>query len=79
MTKQNIRKKTGLILLGIVLLYWMAVPVLPFMDIPHKTWIISALVVVGEIIFVIAIALLGKEYWGNIKKAVGRCFKSKNN
>lgn len=77
MTKQNIRKKTGLILLGIVLLYWMAVPVLLFMDIPHKTWIISALVVIGEIIFVIAIALLGKEYWGNIKKAVGRFFKSK--
>ncbi|MDV4128732.1 hypothetical protein CMT25_01060 [Elizabethkingia anophelis] len=77
MTKQNIRKKTGLILLGIVLLYWMAVPVLPFMDIPYKAWIISALVVVGEIIFVIAIALLGKEYWGNIKKAVGRFFKSK--
>ncbi|MDV2446722.1 hypothetical protein CMU93_04310 [Elizabethkingia anophelis] len=79
MTKQNIRKKTGLILLGIVLLYWMAVPVLPFMDIPHKAWIISALVVIGEIIFVIAIALLGKEYWENIKKAVGRFFKSKNN
>ncbi len=77
MTKQNIRKKTGLILLGIVLLYWMAVLVLPFMDIPYKAWIISALVVVGEIIFVIAIALLGKEYWGNIKKAVGRFFKSK--
>ncbi|OBS12868.1 hypothetical protein ATE49_03370 [Elizabethkingia miricola] len=74
MTKQNIRKKAGLILLGIVLLYWMAVPVLPFMDIPYKTWIISALVVIGEIIFVIAIALLGKEYWGNIKKAVGRFF-----
>ncbi len=77
MTKQNIRKKTGLILLGIVLLYWMAVPVLPFMDIPYKAWIISALVVIGEIIFVIAIALLGKEYWGNIKKAVDRFFKPK--
>lgn len=78
MTNQSIRKKTGLILLGFVLLYWIAVPILPFMDIPHKAWIVSGLVVIGEIIFVIAIALLGKEYWGNIK-AVSRFFKSKNN
>ena len=77
MTNQNIRKKTGLILLGFVLLYWMAVPILPFMDIPHKAWIISALVVIGEIIFVIAIALLGKRILGKYKKAVGRFFKSK--
>ncbi|MCT3673673.1 transporter suffix domain-containing protein [Elizabethkingia anophelis] len=79
MTNQSIRKKTGLILLGLVLLYWIAVPILPFMDIPHKAWIISALVVIGEIIFVIAIALLGKEYWGNIKKQLADFFNQKNN
>ncbi len=79
MTNQSIRKKTGLILLGFVLLYWITVPILSFMDISHKAWIISALVVIGEIIFVIAIALLGKEYWGNIKKAVSRFFLIKKN
>ena len=67
--KSKYKKETGLILLGFVLLYWIAVPILPFMDIPHKAWIISGLVVIGEIIFVIAIALLGKEYWGNIKSS----------
>lgn len=77
MTKQNIRKKIGFVLLGIVLLYWMAFPLLTFMDVPHKVWIISTLVVLGEIIFVIAIALLGKEYWENIKKAIVRLFKLK--
>ncbi len=79
MTNQSIRKKTGLILLGFVLLYWIAVPILPFMDIPHKAWIISGLVVIGEIIFVIAIALLGKEYWGNIKKQLADFLNQKNN
>ncbi|EQB90781.1 transporter suffix domain-containing protein [Elizabethkingia anophelis] len=79
MTNQSIRKKTGLILLGFVLLYWITVPILSFMDIPHKAWIISALVVIGEIIFVIAIALLGKEYWGNIKKQLADFLNQKNN
>ncbi|HEI9711335.1 TPA: transporter suffix domain-containing protein [Serratia marcescens] len=41
--------------------------VIPFLDIPYKIVVVSTLVVVGETLFVIAIALLGKEYWGQIK------------
>ena len=61
------RKKAGFSMLFVVLLYWLAFPVIPFLDIPYKIVVVSTLVVVGETLFVIAIALLGKEYWGQIK------------
>lgn len=61
------RKKLGLVLLGVVVLYWIVVPVIPFLDLPYKAAIIPAMVVLGEGLTLIAIALLGKEYWGRIK------------
>ena len=64
----NLKKKIGLVLLGIVLVYWIAFPVLPFLDIPNKLVVIPVVVVVGEVLMTIAIALLGKEYWADIKK-----------
>ncbi len=63
----NIRKRIGFVLLGIVIFCWIAVPILPFFKFPYKVIIISALLVGGEILFVITIALLGKEYWQKIK------------
>ncbi|HGO6077946.1 TPA: transporter suffix domain-containing protein [Burkholderia cenocepacia] len=77
-SKSNIRKKTGLALLGVVLLYWIAVPILPFASIPNKAFVIPALVVIGEIVFVAAVALLGKEYWAQIKGWVTRRLCRKN-
>ncbi|MDN7523552.1 transporter suffix domain-containing protein [Burkholderia orbicola] len=74
----NIRKKTGLALLGVVLLYWIAVPILPFTSIPNKAFVIPALVVIGEIVFVAAVALLGKEYWAEIKGWATRRFSRKS-
>ncbi|MGW8394951.1 transporter suffix domain-containing protein [Pseudoduganella sp. HUAS MS19] len=64
----NVRKKAGLVLLAIVLLYWIAFPVLPFLDIPNKLVVLSAIVVIGEVLMLAALALLGKEYWADIKK-----------
>lgn len=64
------RKKVGLFLLGLVLLYWLAFPVIPFLDIPHKAAIMSGMVLLGEAILLIAIAVLGKEYYGSIKSWV---------
>lgn len=64
----NFRKKMGFGLLGVVLVYWLAFPFFPFMNIPHKVVIIPAIIIVGEVLFIIAIALLGKEYWQEIKK-----------
>lgn len=60
-------KKLGLPLLGLTLLCWVAFPFLPFLEIPHKAAVITAAVIGGEVLFVLAVALLGKEYWGQIK------------
>ncbi|MGZ0701368.1 transporter suffix domain-containing protein [Pseudomonas piscis] len=45
----------------------MALPILPFLEIPHKTLVIPALALFGELLTLAVIAILGKEYWGKIK------------
>ncbi|PHM51227.1 efflux RND transporter permease subunit [Xenorhabdus sp. KK7.4] len=64
----SFKKKAGFVMLILVLLYWLTFPIIPFLDIPNKMVVVSALIVVGETLFVIAIALLGKEYWREIKQ-----------
>lgn len=75
--KLDIRKKTGFILLGIVILCWIAVPVLPFFDFKNKVIIITTILIGGEMLFVIAVALLGKAYWGKIKTMFKKWFSFK--
>lgn len=76
----NIRKKVGLILLGTVLFCWIAVPILPFFNFPYKVITITSLLVIGEVLFIITIALLGKEYWEKIKNGFKSIFrKNKQN
>lgn len=70
------RKKIGLVLLGITLLYWVAFPALPFLEIPHKALVITAVVIAGELLFVVAVAILGKEYWGEIKAGLRKLLPS---
>jgi len=64
----NLKKRIGLVLLGFVALYWISFPILPFLDIPYKVAVITGLMVLGEVLFLIAIALLGKEYLAKIKQ-----------
>lgn len=71
------KKKTGLILLVVVVFCWVVVPVLPFVEFPHKAIVITALLISGEILFVFTIALLGKEYWDKIKKRFSQTFSYK--
>ncbi|URM39725.1 MULTISPECIES: transporter suffix domain-containing protein [Acinetobacter] len=73
--KLNLKKKIGLVLLGFVALYWISFPILPILDIPYKAAVITGLMIVGEILFLIAIALLGKEYWGKIKQWFSKIFR----
>lgn len=73
----NTKKKTGFILLVIVIICWVAAPILPFFDIPYKVATITAVVIIGEVLFIITIALLGKEYWQLIKKKVKQFFSFK--
>jgi hypothetical protein len=65
--KFNLRKKIGLGLLAMVVVYWIAFPIIPFLEIPHKALIMTMMAFVGEVLLLIVIALLGKEYWENIK------------
>lgn len=76
--KFNLRKLVGLVMLAVVVLYWIAIPIIPFLDIPYKAAIIGGLVVGGEILFVLTIAVLGAEYWGRIKLGLRRLFKRAN-
>ncbi|WP_334151563.1 transporter suffix domain-containing protein [Hyphomicrobium sp.] len=74
--ESGIRKKIGLVLLRVVLLYWVAVPLVPFLDIPNKAAIISAMIIGGEALTLVVIAIQGKEYWMKIKASVARIFSS---
>ncbi len=72
----NLRKKTGFILLAIVGVYWIAFPIVPFLDIPHKALVMTTMAIGGEILLLIVIALLGKEYWDKLKTGFKRLFSS---
>ena len=74
--KLNLRKKIGFILLAIVGVYWMAFPIVSFLDIPHKALVMTTMAIVGEILLLIVIVLLGKEYWDRIKTGFKRLFSS---
>ncbi len=73
------KRRIGLILLGVVIICWIAVPILPFFDFPNKAIIITSLLVSGEVLFLAAITLLGKEYWQKIKKGFKHVVCLKNN
>lgn len=64
----NFKKILGFIFFGITIICWVGAPILPFTDIPNKTIVTTTVVIVGEVFFLSSIALLGKEYWGNIKQ-----------
>lgn len=75
--KLNGRKRAGFILLGIVILCWIAVPVLPFFDFRNKIIIITSILIAGEALFIISVALLGKAYWKKIKTMFKKWFSFK--
>lgn len=81
MDKSNFKKTLGFIFFGITLICWVGAPIIPFTDIPNKAIVTTTVVIVGEVFFVSAIALLGKEYWGQIKQRFKNLFikKSKEN
>lgn len=65
--KLNLRKKIGFILLAIVVAYWVAFPIIAFLEIPYKAWVMTVMAIGGEILLLIVIALFGKEYWHSMK------------
>lgn len=74
--KLNLRKKIGFIFLAIVVAYWIAFPIIPFLDIPHKAWVMTVMAIGGEILLLIVIGLFGKEYWHSIKHKFKRVYST---
>ena len=48
---------------------------MPFFQFKHKAIIVTSTLVIGEVLFVITIALLGKEYWEKIKGVIKTWFR----
>lgn len=65
----TLSKPLGYFLIGLSSLCWLAVFTIPFLDLEtlEIAGIITALIIVGELGFYIAILLLGKPYWERIK------------
>jgi hypothetical protein len=70
-------KLIGYIILGISILIWLAIPVIPFLgfSVGKITGITTGLIIAGEITFYLSIFLIGKEFLVKIKNK----FKRKKN
>ena len=65
----KIRKTLGFVILGISIILWLAIAVIPFLGLKgaQTAGLMVGLVIAGEITFYLGIALLGKEIWMKIK------------
>jgi hypothetical protein len=72
--KKTMKKVIGYFLFVLSFMAWAAIAILPFLNlsIEKSAAITTALIVGGEIAFVISIALLGKEFLGKIKTFLNR-------
>lgn len=77
MKSDKLKKTIGFIALSITFMCWIIAPLIPFTNIPNKAIITTIVVISGELIFVLAIYLLGKEYWGKIKLWFKKVFSIK--
>lgn len=74
-------KPLGFFLIALSTLCWITVFIIPFLELEvlEIAGIITALVVVAEICFFIAILFLGKEYWQSIKGKITQFLESTKN
>lgn len=63
------KRIAGFVVLSFACLIWVTMPILGFLNLSSRQLAIylPILIVLGELLFLIAIALLGKEYWTKIK------------
>jgi hypothetical protein len=66
---KSMKNVIGYLLFVLSFMAWVAIAILPFLNlsIEMAAAIKTALIVAGEIAFVLSIALLGKEFLGKIK------------
>jgi hypothetical protein len=67
-------KLIGYIILGISILIWLAIPVIPFLgfSVGKIAGITTGLIIAGEITFYLSIFLIGKEFLVKIKNKFKR-------
>jgi len=74
----SVAKPLGYFLIALSTMAWSAVFVIPFLDYDalEIAGIITALIIVGEVAFYIAILLLGKPFWEKIKHKLMQALES---
>ena len=67
--REEKRREGSFLVLGIACVIWVITPLIGFFNLTRKQITISVpiLILLGEVLFLIAIAFLGKEYWIKIK------------
>ena len=77
----SIAKPLGYFLMALSTIAWLAVFVIPFLDYDalEIAGIITALIIVGEVAFYVAILLLGKPFWEKIKHKLMNMMESAKN
>jgi hypothetical protein len=73
-SNQSMAKLAGYIILGISILIWLMIPVVPFLgfSVGKLAGITTGLIVAGEITFYLSIFLIGKEFLVKIKNKFRR-------
>jgi apolipoprotein N-acyltransferase len=57
----------GYVLFSLAIFCWITTAILPFIDFPSKGIVITIAIVSGEVLFVLALMILGKPFWQKIK------------
>ncbi|WP_353145809.1 transporter suffix domain-containing protein [Chryseobacterium sp.] len=79
MTKGKLsgKKILGFILLGMGILSCMVFLLLSFSDFPDKAATVILVLITGEVLFIISLALLGEGYWKSIRQSIMQFFTLK--
>lgn len=69
--------RTGLVLLGLSWIPWLAVATVPFLgqSLFTSTALIAALIAVGDALFIASLLLLGKPFWTRMTRRVMRLWE----
>ena len=68
---------TGLAFIYAAGLCWIAEFIVPFTNLPNKLAVFTALLIAGEILFIIGVAILGKPLYNDLKTRLKAAFKQR--
>ena len=68
---------TGLGLIYVAGLGWLAEIIIPFTQLPHKVFIFTLVIVASEVIFFLGIAIIGKPLYLELKSKLSNYIKNR--